>query len=456
MQDAAKTYTLFELQQGIKQKIAENFAFPIWIVAEINTLTRHRTGHCYLELVQKSKSSNNLVAQARATIWANRFSFISAYFRNATGYDLAAGQNVMIEVTVSYHELYGMSLNITNINPTFTLGDMERAKKEIIEQLIQDGVFDMNKALGFPAVIQNVAVISSSSAAGYGDFVKHISTNMYGYKIQLTLYDSIMQGENTEMSVLNALDKISEEIEKYDAIAIIRGGGSKNDLSCFDNYNIAYMITQFPLPVITGIGHEKDESIVDLVAHTQMKTPTAVADFIIDYNASFEQQIDILANDIFTLANDIITSNEMHLNNLTMSILKIHNTLIKHIERCNDINASLRRIVQLKFQQQSLKLKYIEEKINNTPNRLKEINNKLSNISFQTTNLVKHKLETQKQKLEYLDNRVRLNDPRTILKRGYSISRINGKIVNNVENINAGDKLETILFEGKITSIVEK
>ncbi|MBQ1732985.1 MAG: exodeoxyribonuclease VII large subunit, partial [Bacteroidales bacterium] len=238
MSEEIKTYTLSELQHEIKESISEQFPFAVWIVAEINTLTRHKSGHCYMELVQKSKTSNSIIAQARATVWANKFSFISAYFESETDSELAAGMNVMLQVTITYHEVYGLSLNVIGINPTYTIGDMERAKKEIIARLINEGVFDMNKTQSFPAVVQNIAVISSSTAAGYGDFVNHLETNTYGYHINITLFEAAMQGEQTETSVLDALNRIGEEYENYDAVAIIRGGGSKNDLSWFDNYNI--------------------------------------------------------------------------------------------------------------------------------------------------------------------------------------------------------------------------
>ena len=457
MSEEIKTYTLSELQHEIKESISEQFPFAVWIVAEINTLTRHKSGHCYMELVQKSKTSNSIIAQARATVWANKFSFISAYFESETDSELAAGMNVMLQVTITYHEVYGLSLNVIGINPTYTIGDMERAKKEIIARLINEGVFDMNKTQSFPAVVQNIAVISSSTAAGYGDFVNHLETNTYGYHINITLFEATMQGEQTETSVLDALNRIGEEYENYDAVAIIRGGGSKNDLSWFDNYNIAYMVTQFPLPVISGIGHERDESIVDMVAHTRMKTPTAVANFIIDYNAQFEEQIDSKSSEIFDIAKEFLMSSEMYLNNMTMSIMKIRTLLSKHTERCDRIMSEIRTGLNVRMKEEELKLNMIGNKLETSPKRLiSEQESHLNGIKELISRTTKHRIEKANEKLSFLEHRLTLNDPRTILKRGYSITRINGKVVTNDLETNDGDIMETLLYDGKVTSVVKK
>ena len=456
MSEEPRTYTLVELQQEIKESLSESFPFAVWIVAEINTLTRHRSGHCYMELVQKSKTSNSIVAQARATIWANKFSFISAYFESETDRELAVGMNVMLQVAITYHEVYGMSLNVLGINPTYTIGDVERAKKEIIDRLINEGVFDMNKKQELPSVIQNIAVISSSTAAGYGDFVNHLETNMYGYHINVTLYEAAMQGESTEQSVLNALNRIGDEYENYDAVAIIRGGGSKNDLSWFDNYNIAYMVTQFPLPVISGIGHERDESIVDMVAHTRMKTPTAVANFIIDYNSKFEEQIDSTSSEIFGLARDFLMSSEMYLNNMTMSIMKVRTRLSKDTERCDRIMSEIRNSLNVRMKEEEMNLNMIAKKIETSPKHIiSKQGTHINGIKELMVRTAKHRIEKANEKLSFLEHRLTLNDPRTILKRGYSITRINGKVVNNDLEANSGDIMETILYDGKITSVVK-
>ena len=457
MSEEPRTYTLAELQQEIKERLSESFPFAVWIVAEINTLTHHKSGHCYMELVQKSKTSNSIIAQARATVWANKFSFISAYFESETDRELAVGMNVMLQVAITYHEVYGMSLNVLGINPTYTIGDVERAKKEIIDRLINEGVFDMNKTQTLSPVIQNIAVISSSTAAGYGDFVNHLETNMYGYHINVTLYEAAMQGESTEQSVLDALNRIGDKYENYDAVAIIRGGGSKNDLSWFDNYNIAYMVTQFPLPVISGIGHERDESIVDMVAHTRMKTPTAVANFIIDYNAQFEEQVDSTSSEIFGIAKEFLMSSEMYLNNMTMSIMKVRTRLSKDTERCDRIMSEIRTGLNVRMKEEDLKLNMIGNKLETSPKRLiSEQESHLNGIKELISRTTKHRIEKANEKLSFLEHRLTLNDPRTILKRGYSITRINGKVVTNDLETNEGDIMETLLYDGKVTSVVKK
>lgn len=451
------TFTLKELQGQIKEQLSESFSYPIWIVAEINTLTHHRSGHCYLELVQKSKRTNSIEAQARATIWSSKFLFINSFFESETGSELAAGMNVMLQVTVTYHEVYGLSLNVIGINPTYTIGDMERAKKEIIDRLIKEDLFDLNKALTFPSVIQNIAVVSSASAAGYGDFVNHIQTNIYGYNINITLFEAIMQGENTESSVLNALSAIDNEYKKFDAIAIIRGGGSKNDLSWFDNYNISAAVAQSKLPVISGIGHERDESIVDMVANTRMKTPTAVANFIIDYNAEYESHIDATANDIFMLAHDILVAKERQLDGLTMGILKVRKRLANELEKCNTIFSDIRLALNSKIKEENILLKQISEKIEREPKLvLSEKEKELANIKSSLATSIRHKLEKANEKINFLEYRVTLNDPKTILKRGYSISKVNGKVVTSNSEIHEGDILETVLYDGSVRSVVKK
>lgn len=457
MTDKVSTLTLKELQLQVKESLANQFPSAIWIVAEIHTISKNRNGHCYIELVQKSKTSNTIVAQAKATIWANKFAFISSFFESETDCELSAGMNVMLQVAVSYHEVYGLSLNVLNINPTYTIGDMEKAKKEIIAKLIDDGVFDMNKAITFPSVIQNVAVVSSSTAAGFGDFVNQMETNIYGYRFNITLYDSVMQGPNTEASVLAALNAIGDNADKFDAVAIIRGGGSKNDLSWFDNYNIAYMVTQMPLPVISGIGHERDESIVDMVANTRMKTPTAVAGFIVDYNHKYEQQVEDASSEIFSIAKEFLNSSDLYLSNITMSIMRVRSTLDKQMEKCERTMQAVRIEVKGKIKEEARRLeqtdtsiqKYATSKIANSQKSLTVLTDSLSST-------IKHKLEKANERLEFLNHRLTLNDPRTILKRGYSISRVNGKVVTNDFEVHDGDILETVLYDGKVTSVVKK
>jgi len=337
-----QTLTLLELNKSIKKNVELSFNSPIWVIAEINNITIHRSGHCYLEFIQKSKDSNKIVAQARGTIWSSQFHFISSYFKSVTDKNLEKGLCVLVQVSVDFHEIYGFSLNVRDIDPSYTLGDLEKQKKEIIEKLVSEGVFDMNKELVLPAVIQNIAVISSSGAAGYEDFVNQLSSNKHEYAFNTTLFDANMQGTNTEVTVIKALNNIFEQSQNFDIVAIIRGGGSKSDLSYFDNYNIAYRITQFPLPVFSGIGHDRDESVADMVSHTKLKTPTAVANYIIDYNLLFESEIRNCYHEIIKQTRDILKTHEMYLAGMSLGILKIKDKLSLSTERLNKLYYKLK------------------------------------------------------------------------------------------------------------------
>jgi exodeoxyribonuclease VII large subunit len=283
---------LSELNGLVRKVVTDAFPEKIWVIGEISEMKINRNGHCYLNLIEKDEATDTVVAQARATIWSYTFRMLRPYFETTTGQILIEGLKVLVNVSVEFHELYGYSLNIQDIDPTYTLGDMARRRREIIARLTDEGVLDMNKEVEFPLAPQKIAVISSETAAGYRDFTDHLLNNPAGYIFYPKLFPAVMQGSQTEISVIEALDHIYEYEDLFDVVVIIRGGGSQIDLSCFDNYNLAYHITQFPLPVITGIGHEKDNTIVDLVAHTRLKTPTAVAEFLIGEVAGFDQQIE--------------------------------------------------------------------------------------------------------------------------------------------------------------------
>jgi exodeoxyribonuclease VII large subunit len=272
-----KAISLIELQTQVKTGIRTMFPGIYWIIAEISEMNTNQSGHCYLELIEKSTESEQIIAKAKATIWAFTFRMLKPYFESVTGQRFSTGIKVMLSVSIEFHELYGFSLNVKDIEPNYTVGDLTRKKQEIIKQLQDEGVFHLNKELEFPIVPQRIAVISSETAAGYGDFVHQLKTNRYGFKYYIKLFKAYMQGEEAEKSIINALDQIFESLEKFDIIVIIRGGGSQADLNCFNSYWLAYHITQFPLPVLTGIGHERDQTIADLVAFNNLKTPTAVA-----------------------------------------------------------------------------------------------------------------------------------------------------------------------------------
>ena len=272
--------TLSQLQRLVKETLHERFALPVWVSAEISEIKVNYSGHCYLELVEKGGDNGVPLAQSRAVIWRTAYPRIAGYFEAETGQRLAAGIKILAKVAVNYHELYGFSLQITDIDPTYTLGDMERQRQITIAQLQQEGVWDMNREAPMPVVVQRVAVVSSANAAGYQDFRKELAKSPYRFDV--TLFDAFMQGAAAEESIVEALCGVAARPEDFDAVVLIRGGGSASDLNCFNAYRLCAHVAQFPLPILTGIGHDKDTSVADLVAHTALKTPTAVAAWLVE------------------------------------------------------------------------------------------------------------------------------------------------------------------------------
>ncbi|HOK38217.1 MAG TPA: exodeoxyribonuclease VII large subunit [Bacteroidales bacterium] len=452
---SSSAISLYELNNTIKAVINSTFDSEIWVVAEINNINLHRSGHCYLELVQKAKNSDTVIAQARATIWASQYRYIAAYFRSATNSDLTRGISVMLKVIVDFHEVYGFSLNIRDIDPSYTLGDLERRKKEIIDKLIAEGVFDMNKKLPLPEVIKNVAVISSPTAAGYEDFLNQIVNNKFSYKWNIQLFEADMQGEKTEKSVINSLELISSQIHNFDIVCIIRGGGSKIDLGYFDNYNIAYHITQFPIPVITGIGHERDETISDMVANTKLKTPTTVAEFLINYNRHFEENMEEIYQDILSKSREIILGQKTYITSIVLVINKTKDVLAREQNDCNEKFFILKSISKNLIKTQINKMETASEIINNkTVDNISNQNYRIENLKTSLNKFYYRNYLQIQNNLFSLEKRISLSDPKLLLKRGFSITKCNGKIIKNTYNVKNGDLIETILYSGKISSKV--
>ncbi|MBQ8737006.1 MAG: exodeoxyribonuclease VII large subunit, partial [Bacteroidaceae bacterium] len=282
--------SLYELNNLVRSAFDTVLYDRYWVKAELGEVQQNR-GHCFLEFVQKDEKSNALVAKARGQIWANTWAILRPYFENSTKRQLASGMQVLVCVELTFHEVYGYSLNVTDIDPTYTLGDIARKRQDIIRSLEKAGIAEMNKDLELPRLLQRIAVISSASAAGYGDFIKQLEGNNKCLKFEVKLFAATMQGDGVESSVIKALDCIAKEMDDWDAVVIIRGGGAASDLYGFDTLALGENIAQFPLPVISGIGHERDDTIVDIVAHTRVKTPTAAADFIIRHQ---EAELNIL------------------------------------------------------------------------------------------------------------------------------------------------------------------
>lgn len=405
--------SLYELNGLVKRTIRDRMSETYWIQAELSDVRSNYSGHCYLEFIQKDASGNNLIAKARGTIWSNIYKMLKPYFEQETGQAFASGIKVLVRVSVDFHELYGYSLTVLDIDPTYTVGDMERKRREILRLLEEEGVIDLNKELEMPVLPQRIAVISSATAAGYGDFCNQLSNNPRGYGFYTELFPAIMQGERVEESIIAALDAIYARLEAFDVVVIIRGGGATSDLSGFDTYELAANCAQFPLPIITGIGHERDDTVIDLIAHTRVKTPTAAAAFLV---ACMDQVADRLDNLSFRLQQGV------------------RNRLLwEH-----------RRIEGLKQRIPSSAYK----RISDAKYGLLAANRDLQMATRQFLSMKKHRLELLQQ---------RLNDalPEKQLARGYSITLKNGKAVKDASALKEGDTLVTLLYKGKVESVIK-
>ena len=335
--------TLSDLQGAVKTTLLERFALPVWVVAEVAELKVNYSGHCYLELVEKGAKDGVPKAQARAVIWRSHYPRIAGYFEAETGQRLGAGLQVLIKATVNYHELYGFSLQISDIDPSYTLGDMARQRQQTIARLQAEGVWEMNREQVMPPVVQRIAVVSSRNAAGWQDFRNELQKSPYAF--QVTLFDAFMQGEAAEDSIVAALYAISERIEEFDAVVVIRGGGSASDLNCFNGYRLCAHIAQFPLPILTGIGHDKDQSVADLVAHTPLKTPTAVAGWLVERMLQVEGWLNEAALQLHDRAREHSRRERLLLERYASEIrAESHHRLAREEERLRQQNQLLREI----------------------------------------------------------------------------------------------------------------
>ena len=383
--------SLIELNSMVRHVIERSMGREYWVKAELSECRENR-GHCFMELIQKDEHSNTPIARASAKCWQSTWGMLGPYFERTTGQPLHAGLKVRLQVYPQFHEAYGFSWIITDIDPTFTLGDMARRRQEIIRQLKEEGVFDLQKELSLPLFCQNIAVISSQTAAGYGDFVNQLADSPYDFHTQL--FPAIMQGEQVEQSVISALNQIYELYtlnSQFDCVVIIRGGGATADMSGFDALDLAENVAQFPLPIITGIGHDRDECILDMVSHVRVKTPTAAAQFLISHLDITSQRIDTCAEHINTFFSLLKTREEARIDKLS-SYLPI---------------------------------------------------------------LISHLFEREQHRLEMLEQRAKALDPAILFKRGYSMTLHNGHLLRNAADVKPGTELETRLEQGTIISIAK-
>ena len=430
----------------------------VWIVAEIGEIKFNRNGHAYLELIEKDTASDKIIAKASANIWSYTLRMLRPYFETTTGRELSSGLKVLVAVSVEFHELYGFSLNIKDIDPAYTLGDIELQRLRIIQQLTEEGVISMNKELDLPVVIQKIAVITSPTAAGYQDFMNQLQKNPYGYHFYCKLFPAVMQGDQTESSIITALDYIFDFEDIFDAVVIIRGGGSRSDLMWFDNYKLAYHITQFPLPVISGIGHEKDVSVVDLVSHTSLKTPTAAAEFLITQMAGFELRIDELTENMTDFCSYFFDSEYERVDSLANIMVplvqkRLHqesNRIDLAGQKVSLLTKSLIERQYRQFETLQMDLKRLAKSF------IKWKSRELEQYSEKIVRNLAHIYKKENQLVTYLENSVQHFNPENILKKGYSITKHNGKIISTTDDVGVEDELETILFKGKTSSIIKE
>lgn len=414
--------SLFELNKQIGEVLAKNMEPSYWVIAEIGEIRQTHKGHCYLELVEKEGIS--IKAKNRATIWSYTYRNLGTWFEGITGQSLKAGMKILFNATLQYHEVYGFSLNIKDIDAQFTLGERAAKRQEIIQKLEEDGVFEMNKELELPIVPQRIAVISSKTAAGFGDFMDQISANEQGYVFDVQLFHSTMQGDQAETSIIASMLRVFERIEEFDLLVIIRGGGASLDLDCFDSYELGIHIAQFPIPVITGIGHERDETIADLVAHTKLKTPTAVSEFILSGVSMFELQLD---EKFALLTNTLVESIGAELSNLDQLSNRFQRTTQNQLNVQNSILSG--RIQHLRFSHQT-RIKAHKQKLDG----FKE------SVSVQPVKIISH----QQEALKHMQKELEIIDPRNVFKRGYSMTLINGVNVNKIDKLPESAKLTTL------------
>ena len=448
--------SLFELLNNVKTELKTAFQTPVWVVAEIIELNQNRMGHCYLELAEKYPESDRMIAKTKATIWAGVYARLAPYFESVTGEQLRVGMKVLVRVTVEMHELYSFSLNVLDIDAQYTLGDIAQQRAKIIAQLTADGVIDMNKQLELPLVVQRIAVISSDSAAGWGDFKNQLDDNDYGYKFETELFMALMQGDGAPASIIAALNAIFNRIDDFDAVAILRGGGSKSDLSCFDNYELAYNAAQFPLPIITGIGHERDDSVLDLVANTRLKTPTALAAFIIDRAVDFEHYIDEKCSAAIAAAAEIIDDNIHRIENSQHRlVLAVRATVGRCQEQLSNTNIMVHNAVRRYFDLRTAQIASFEQKIKLLPQiRMAAGQSNLAHLEQRLKTSLNTFLEAKQRQLERFELVSRQADPQNVLKRGYSIVRSKGKAVTSPEQVKAGESLSIQTAGGEINSVV--
>lgn len=450
--------SLTELQLLIRDSLYMALPDMYWVAAEISEMKENYAGHCYLELIEKHPDEKNVRARIKAVIWNKRYRFLKSLFENVTGEELTVGMKVLVRSKVEYHEIYGLSLIISDIDPSFTIGEMALKRQMIIKRLEEEGVIMMNKELAFPVFPQRIAVISSRNAAGYTDFISHLNKNSFGYVFYTALFDTVMQGNETEESVINSLDRISEYQGLFDVVAIIRGGGSVSDLSWFDNYKIAYHVTQFPIPVITGIGHEKDLSVTDMVASQSLKTPTAVADYLIGCMAQAESHLEEMSNEITEISRSVIDENIARLDTFRMKLIPVSRLMVSdNKEKLSGnivklVNFGKEFIIKAGLIPATQKSRLVAA----AGHYSTENNILVRNIRLDLFKKASVCIDRTKGEIDNYSKRLLILDPVNVINRGYTITSLNNRIIKSVSQISEDDLIDTRFSDGNVKSRILK
>jgi len=467
--------SLSSLNNSIGDALNASFPDPVWVKAEISEITINRSGHCYIGLVEMDENKKRILASARGTIWANTFRMLKPYFERTTGQSFSKGLSILFLASVNFHPVYGLSLNIKNIDPSYTLGDMAIKRKKILQHLKNDGVIDMNKELELPLVMQRIAIISSPTAAGLQDFVKQLENNSSNIHFYTKLFPAIMQGNQTPVSIINALNLIFQYEDFFDVVVIIRGGGAQLDLTSFDDYNLASNVAQFPIPIITGIGHDKDNTVIDLVANTQLKTPTAVAEFLINRAVSLdlylsdaqyrfcklsEKMIDreqkFLTEMVNRVKKDFLLKQNKEEHRFNINIIKLKNSVSNFLNHQMNIFQNDQNRLKLygikKLKERILFLKNIENKLKPAISYgFKKEKNRNKQYIEKLKENIPGILKSETNKLNFYLQKNKLLDPINVLKKGYCINYKDGKIVKSIKHLEKGDSLMTKFFDGEVS-----
>ncbi len=497
---SSRQFTLYQLNQKIKQTLERGLPEKYWVVAEVSSFSRHTTGHCYMDLTDKDIATGN-PAQARATLWSKRAQSILPPFEAATGQRIHKGMKVLLQVTIRFHEQYGLALDICDIDPNYTLGDIARKKQETLARLQKEGLLERNKLKSLTRVPQRIAVISSATAAGYGDFIHQLQNNPQGYSFKCTLFKAVVQGHDAPVSICAALQSIRLQWQNFDVVVLIRGGGSQNDLNCFDDYEVAAAIGNMPLPVLTGIGHERDETIADLVAHTRLKTPTAVASFLLDCSSQLEQELESTHSSILAIANRTLRGRIEDLERATQAVHKTTAALLRQRKlKLTQAEGAIvatprvyltRNIAGIAALQKGIvagthkQLKSQEAALNLTGQKLEgkskmmlqkadqaldhhihcistEANERFTRRAMQFAGYtgklkfaVKDWVQAARHKIDMAETKAAMLSPERQLRRGFSLTYIDGKLLRSIEGLKSGHEISTQLADGTVISIIK-